>query len=376
MGPGSSVWIVANTTWYVFNFRSRLIQELAQAGYAITVLSPADEYVDRVRALGVRHIHLEMDNAGTNPVRDTALLVRFILLFRKERPGVLLTYTPKVNIFCSIAAKWTNVPVIANISGLGTGFIRGGWLTALVKLLYRVALRHPRRVFFQNEEDRTQFVRDGLVGRDRTERLPGSGVDVRRFTPVTKVDGEKFVFLFIGRLLSDKGIREYVEAARAVRSELPDVECRVLGFIDHGNPTAVSAAEVRAWEAEGTIRYLGSADDVIPHLAKANCVVLPSYREGCPRSLLEAASMCIPLIATDVAGCRQVVEDGVNGFLCQPNDAEDLAQKMKCMIELNPEDRSKMGTAGREKMLREFDERIVLDCYMNAVREFAKQEKI
>lgn len=373
MVPGSAVWIVANTTWYVFNFRSRLIQELAQDGYAVTVLSPADEYVDRVRALGVRHIHLEMDNAGTNPFRDAALLFRFIGLFRKERPGVLLTYTPKVNIFCSIAAKWTNVSVIANVSGLGTGFIRGGWLTTLVKLLYRVALRHPRRVFFQNEEDRSQFVGDGLVVRDRTRRLPGSGVDVRRFTPVAKTDRERFVFLFMGRLLSDKGIREYVEAARAVRLGSANVECWVLGFIDYGNPTAVSPDEIRAWEAEGTIRYLGSVDDVMPHLARADCVVLPSYREGCPRSLLEAASMGIPLIASDVPGCRQVVEDGVNGFLCRPYDAADLAQKMRHLLALAEAGRKKMGSAGREKMLREFDERVVLDEYMCAVKEFARK---
>lgn len=373
MAPGSSVWIVANTTWYVFNFRSRLIQELAQDGYAVTVLSPADEYVDRLRALGVRHIHLEMDNAGRNPFRDAALLIRFIVRFRKERPGLLLTYTPKVNIFSSIAAAWTNVPVIANISGLGTGFIRGGWLTALVKLLYRVALRHPLRVFFQNEEDRSQFVRDGLVTSDRTERLPGSGVDVQRFTPVAKADSEKFVFLFIGRLLSDKGIREYVEASRTVRSESPEVECWALGFIDYGNPTAVTADEVRAWEAEGVIQFLGSTDDVIPHLAKANCVVLPSYREGCPRSLLEAASMGIPLIASDVPGCRQVVVDGINGFLCRPFDAADLTQKMRHMLALGEVERKKLGSAGREKMLREFDERIVLDEYKSLVSEVIRK---
>ena len=283
---------------------------------------------------------------------------------------MLLTYTPKVNIFSSMAAAWTGVPVVANISGLGTGFIRGGWLTALVKLLYRVALRHPRRVFFQNEEDRSQFVRDGLVSRERTVRLPGSGVDVQRFAPVAKVSDGKFAFLFIGRLLADKGIREYVDAARTVRSEVPEVECRALGLIDRGNPTAVSVDEVRAWEAEGAIRYLGAVDDVIPHLAQADCVVLPSYREGCPRSLLEAASMGIPLIATDVPGCRQVVEDGVNGYLCRLSDSGDLARKMAMMIRLPDEERNRLGAAGRAKMLRDFDERIVLDHYLNAVREF------
>jgi len=371
MVPGTSVWIVANTTWYVFNFRSRLIRELIQGGYAVTVLSPADEYVARVRALGVRHVHLEMDNSGTNPVRDAALLARLVALLRKERPGMLLTCTPKVNIYCSIAAKWTNVPVVANVSGLGTGFIRGGWLTALVKLLYRAALRHPRRVFFQNEDDRSQFVRGGLVARERTQRLPGSGVDVQRFVPVARAGGGKFVFLFIGRLLSDKGIREYIAAARVVRSGSPDVECRVLGFIDRGNPTAVSPGEVRIWEEERTIRYLGSADDVMPHLAEADCVVLPSYREGCPRSLLEAASMGIPLITTDVPGCRQVVDDGINGFLCRPYDPVDLAEKMKKMFCLSVFERSQMGAAGRIKMLNEFDEKIVLDQYMKAVREFS-----
>lgn len=369
MVRGSSIWIVANTTWYVFNFRSRLIRELVQGGFVVTVLSPEDAYVAHVSALGVRHIPLEMDNAGTNPFRDAAFLARLLALFRKERPELLLTYTPKVNIYCSIAAKWIGVPVVANVSGLGTGFIRGGWLTALVKLLYRVALRHPRKVFFQNEEDRSLFVNGGLVTPDKTERLPGSGVDVRRFTPMAKVGGDRFVFLFVGRLLADKGIREYVEAARLVRSGSPDVEFRVLGLVDHGNPSAVSADEVRAWEAEGVIHHLGSVDDVVPHLAQADCVVLPSYREGCPRSLLEAASMAIPLIASNATGCRDVVQDGKNGFLCRLRDANDLAHQMRRMMALSTEDRSKMGLTGRELILKEFDENIVISRYLGTIRE-------
>ena len=148
-----SVWIVSNTTWYIFNFRSRLIRELLAKGFHVTALSPTDEYVDRARALGIRHIHLEMDNGGTNPLNDVRTLIGLTQLFREEKPGVLLTFTPKVNIYCSLAGRFARVPVIANISGLGTGFIRGGWLTHLVKRLYRLALRHPVRVFFQNEDD-------------------------------------------------------------------------------------------------------------------------------------------------------------------------------------------------------------------------------
>ena len=176
-----SIWFVSNTTWYTFNFRARLIRKLLAEGFRVTVLAPTDEYVDRVCVLGARHIHLELDNAGTNPLPDVRTLIRLTGLFRKEKPGVLLTFTPKVNIYSSLAGRMAGIPVIANISGLGTGFIRGVWQTALVKHLYRLALRHPATVFFQNEEDCSLFVKGRLVRQSVVKCLPD--VDVDRFSP-------------------------------------------------------------------------------------------------------------------------------------------------------------------------------------------------
>ncbi len=368
--PQQNIWIVSNTTWYVFNFRSRLISELTQRGYSVTVLSPADDYVARIQSLGSRHLHLEMDNAGTNPVRDLLMIARLMALFKRERPALLLTYTPKVNIYCAVAAKWTNVPVVSNISGLGTGFIRGGWLSLLVRALYRLALTHPKKVFFQNEDDHRLFIDYGLVAAGKTERLPGSGVDVNRFRPVERsLPGRHFIFLMVARLLRDKGVSEYVEAARQLREKHPAVRFHLLGFLDARNPTAISREQVQEWERAGLVCYLGAADDVTPYYADADCVVLPSYREGCPRSLLEAASMAKAIITTDVPGCRQVVDDGVTGLLVKVRDALDLAGKMERMLSYTEDERRAMGHRGREKMIREFDEKIVIDRYLQVIDE-------
>lgn len=363
-----SVWVVANTTWYVFNFRSRLIRELLLRGYSVTVLSPADEYVDRVRALGTQHVHLELDNAGTNPFRDIPTLIRLTRLFREEKPNVLLTFTPKINIYGALAARLAEIPAIANISGLGTGFLRGGWLATLMKLLYRLALRHPATVFFQNQDDCSLFIKEGLVSKSVVKLLPGSGVDVDRFIPQSRASTEGgFVFLMAARLLLDKGIGEYVEAARIVKRDFPSVEFRIVGFLDAKNPTAISAEQVAAWETERVIRYLDSTDEIVEHYASADCVVLPSYREGTPRSLLEAASMEKPIITTDVPGCREVVDDGRTGFLCRVRDPVDLAEKMRRMVVLPEVSRFRMGQDGRDKMIRQFDERIVITKYLNAI---------
>lgn len=365
-----TILIAANTTWYIHNFRGRLISTLIEKGYDVTVFSPRDRYVSQVEALGARHVHLEMDNAGINPVHDLAAVFRMIAVFRQERPMALLTYTPKVNIYSSFAARILGIAVIANVSGLGRAFVAGGWLEMVSRWLYRLALRYPHTVFFQNEEDRSDFVRAGFVDFEKTRRLPGSGVDVERFCPRVR-NGEKrqFVFLLVARMLWDKGVGEFVEAARLVKSEFTNVEFRILGFLDVQNPSAISQAQVEQWGKEAVVSYRGTTDDVASEYAMADCVVLPSYyREGVPRTLLESASMGIPIITTDAVGCRDTVEDGVTGFLCRPKDANDLADKMRRMLMLPPEKQKAMGCAGREKMLREFDERIVIDEYLRELK--------
>lgn len=364
------VWIAANTTWNLANFRANLIRALVAAGYRVTAFAPEDQYVSQVQALGVRHVHLPLDNSGTNPFREAFTIFRLMALLRRARPSLLLTFTPKPNIYGSIAAARLGICVIANVAGLGRAFVEQGWLNLVSRVLYRLALRHPARVFFQNHEDMGLFLRARLVRPDRAALLPGSGVDVQRFAPARKSATGTFVFLFVGRLLADKGIRELVEAARILRAEGLAFECRLLGFIDRDNPIAISDAELMQWEAEGVIRYLGVSDNVVDPMGQADCVVLPSYyREGCPRSLLEAASMAIPLIAADSIGCREVVTEGENGFLCQPRDAVDLARQMRRMLTLPVEQRERLGQAGRKKMVEHFDEKIVIAHYLHCIEE-------
>jgi glycosyltransferase involved in cell wall biosynthesis len=361
--------IAANTTWYIYNFRRALIGLLLERGYEIVALAPADSYVQRVEALGVRHAHLHLDNASTNPLRELVAVARMAITLNREKPKALLTFTPKVNIYGSIAARMLGIPVIANLSGLGRAFVSGGWLKWVATRLYRSALRQPQTVFFQNEQDRQAFINARLVDPTKARRLPGSGVDLRRFRPAEREDNtETFVFLLVARLLWDKGVGEFVEAAREVKKRFPQADFRLLGFLDVQNPSAISRAQVEQWQKEAVVRYLGVTDEVVPCYAEADCVVLPSYyREGVPRTLLEASSMGIPIITTDTDGCRDTVEDGVTGYLVRARDHVDLADKMAKMLRLAPGERRAMGQRGRAKMCREFDERIVLDTYAEAI---------
>jgi glycosyltransferase involved in cell wall biosynthesis len=365
-----TVVVSINASWNIVNFRKGLIDALRGRGDRVVALAPEDSFSDRLREWGVEFVPIAMNQQGVSPIEDLGLLARYRRRLGSIRPDVLLAYTIKPNIYGSLAAHSLGVPVINNISGLGTAFVRQGWLTALVTWLYRLALRRSRTVFFQNEEDRRLFLDKGIVRPAQARLLPGSGIDLERFRPTAgPVDGAPFAFLFAGRLLWDKGVREFVEAARLVRRERPDVRFRILGFVDAPNRTAVPEAELRAWSEEGLVDYLGASDDVRPHFEAADCVVLPSYREGLPRVLLEGAALARPLIATDVPGCRQVVEDGVNGFLCAPRDAPALAAAMLRMAGLTAGRRAEMGREGRRKVEAGFDQRIVIERYLRAIDE-------
>lgn len=360
------ILIAANTAWYLHNFRSRLIAALLQAGHRVTALAPEDKYAPRLTALGARYLPLTFHNTGTGP-GEAATLVRLGHLLGAERPDLVLTYTPKINIYLSLVARPLRIPVLANISGMGRGFISGGVLKFIMLCLYRVALRHPRIVFFQNCDDRAEFLDLGLVAPRQAILLPGSGVDLQRFLPVTRPARDKTAFLMVARLLTDKGVREYVEAARLVKKSHPLTKFRLLGPLEPPGPSAIGADELESWRADGVIEYLGSTDDVTPFYHAADCLVLPSYREGTPRTLLEGAATALPLITTDAVGCRNAVEHGVNGFLCRLRDAEDLAACMRQFLGLAPAQREMLGTAGRRKMEREFDEEFVIAQYLEAI---------
>lgn len=367
-----TIAVIANTSWYLWNFRLRLMLELHEMGYDVIAIAPPDAYSPRLEQHGLRFVSFPLNGRGTNPMVELGALVKLHFLLHRTRPDLILSYTSKANIYSSLAARLLGIPVVNNVAGLGYAFIRSGMLATMVKKMYKIAFMQSAKVFFQNSDDLRLFLDDGLVRPNVAERLPGSGVDLTHFAPVPLpvLSHKPFRFLLIARMLWDKGVGEFVEAARQVRQHRPDVGFCLLGFLDAQNPAAISRSQVEAWADEGVVTYLGATDDVRPHVANADCVVLPSYyREGVPRSLLEAASMGRPIITTDAIGCREVVVDGVNGYLCQPRDAADLADKMKRMLVLSNEACAKMGQLGREKVEREFDERIVIERYLGVIKQ-------
>lgn len=362
-----TIVLSANSDWNIVNFRGGLIRALRTAGYEPIVIAPQDPSTDkRMRELDVERIPIRIDRSGLNPWADLQLVGEYKRLLRRIRPAAYLGYTIKPNVYGCFAAASLGIPAIPNISGLGTAFIRSGPLQQIVKALYRVGFRRAPRVFFQNDEDRELFVDRKIVRADQARVLPGSGIDLDRFRPGPLPEGAP-IFILIGRLLRDKGVVEFVEAARQLRTEMPDGRFQLLGPIDDGNRTSVSKAELQSWIAQGVIEYLGTTDDVRPFIAAASAVVLPSYREGMPRSLLEAAAMGRPLIATDVPGCREIVEEGRNGLLCVVKDARSLASAMRRFAGMSLEDRIAMGKAARRKVQEEFSEERVIRAYLDAL---------
>ncbi len=369
-GAGMHVLITVNAAWNIWNFRRSLVAALIAEGHRVTVLAPPDATVVQLEQAGCRFLPLQMDVRGLNPLADLALMRRLASIFQRERPDVVLGFTIKNNIFGAMAAQRAGVPFVPNVTGLGTAFLSGGFLRGLAEVLYRRAFRGLPVVFFQNDEDRDLFVRSTMVQEDQARVLPGSGIDLVRFaaTPMPGAEVGPPVFLMVARLLRDKGVVEFVEAARRIRAILPEVRFQLLGPAGAENRTAIAEDVVRGWVAEGCIDYLGAQDDVRPFFRAASCAVLPSYREGAPRTLIEASAMARPVIATDVPGCRAVVEDGVTGFLCEVRNAESLARAMQRYLDLPPKARAAMGAAARAKMEREFDEAHVVNGYLDAIR--------
>jgi glycosyltransferase involved in cell wall biosynthesis len=357
----------ANSDWNIANFRPGLIRALKLAGYEPVVIAPHEPAADsRMRELDVERITVRIDRSGLNPWADLKLLATYKKLLGRLRPTAYLGYTIKPNIYGSLAAGSLGIPAIPNVSGLGTAFMRAGPLQRVVTTLYRLGFRRAPVVLFQNDEDRQLFLSRRIVRPDQARLVPGSGVDLDRFVPAPPPAGPP-IFLLIARLLRDKGVIEFVEAGRSLRTQMPEARFQLLGPIDSGNRTAVTQHELDAWVGEGIVEHLGTVDDVRPFIANATAVVLPSYREGMPRSLLEAAAMARPLIAADAPGCRDMVEDGVNGYLCAVRDPVSLASAMHRLAELPQEQRLAMGQAARRKIEEHFGEELVIRAYLDVL---------
>jgi len=368
-----SVALSANTSWYLWNFRRGIIESLISQGHHVICIAPRDDKSHELEKLGCKFIDLDMDRKGTNLRSEIVLVYRFFQTFRAHRPGCVLLFTVKPVIYGSLTAKLLGISCIGTVTGLGTAFVTKSWMTILIRNLYRIPLNVCSAVFFQNRHDRDQIAPVGKKLRKNIRLVPGSGVDLTHFNNrIRFVDlpgEEAFIFLFVGRMLRDKGVYEFVEAAQKVKEHRLRAEFWLVGGIDDGNATSISIGEIQRWENQAIVRYLGKVDDVRPYLLKSNCIVLPSYREGLPRVLLEAAAMARPVIASRVPGCEDVVREGETGLLCAPQDSGDLAEKMIALFSLPEADRFEMGRKARTHVEKHYDQKSVVDQYLAAIAQ-------
>ena len=365
--------LVCNTAWAIYTYRRGLLRMLIERGVEVSVIAPRDRTFAPLEEMGCRCVELPVASKSTDPRHDLQTLAALYREYRATQPHMVFHYTIKPNIYGSIAAKLAGVPSIAVTTGLGYVFIQKSRTASVAKRLYRFAFRFPREVWFLNQDDRQAFIDQNLLAHPgRARLLHGEGVDLDdyAFQPLPRANPqtEGFFFILIGRLLWDKGVAEYVDAARRLRQTYPYARFQLLGPVGVDNPSAITLDEMQAWQREGVIDYLGEAQDVRAFIGNADCVVLPSYREGVPRTLMEASAMGRPIVATDVPGCREVVENGVTGLLCEVKSADSLEQQMEHMLLLGYAARVEMGAAGRAKVVREFDEKAVVERYKGTIR--------
>jgi glycosyltransferase involved in cell wall biosynthesis len=360
--------LVLNSSWNAFNFRKGLIHAFLDDGNEVMVIAPRDEYSDDLIKWGVTFHSIELKGTGMNPLEDWKFKNNLQRILKSSRPDVLLGFTIKPNIYGAITAHTLRIPMICNVSGLGTTFLWKGWVRRIAVGLYNYAFRRTNFIFFQNADDRKLFLEHVSVSEQKTGLLPGSGIDLVEFSVKPLRLKKPITFLMIARLIVEKGVLEYIEAAKIVRKTHPEVRFELIGKYDPEHRRSISSEDFTSLKANG-ITYQPEERDIQKVIEKADVVVLPSYREGTPRTLLEAAAMGRPLIATDVPGCREVVEDGLNGFLCKEMNAQSLAQKINLFLALTTDEQRKMGQASRHLVEERFDEKLVVNEYSRVIHK-------
>ncbi len=364
----------ANTDWYLYNFRLDLARYLAAEGMEVVMMSPPGDYGERLRQEGFRWISVPMERRSLNPLAEWKLLMRIRKIYAQEKPDAVHNFTIKSVIYGGLAAQAQNIRSrIHAVTGLGHVFVsdslRARLLRPLVKMLLKRAMRGSHgRLIVQNPDDRRLFVDLKLIDPGHIHLIKGSGVDTRVFVPTRHQRGRRFRVLLASRLLREKGVREYAHAAEKLAIHADRVEFLLAGATDPGNPSSVDEDDIRVWQLTGLMKVLGHVDDVRYLMREVDLMVLPSYREGLPRGLIEAAAMELPIVTTDAPGCREVVDDGINGLLVPVGDADALARAIEYMLD-HPEKCREFGRAGRKKVLREFDQKIVFALTGQVYRE-------
>lgn len=372
VGNPMRIAIVLNTSWNIFNFRMGLVRSLLNQGHEVIAIAPKDEYTQLLIDEGCTYKEVKMDSRGANVLKDLGLIFELWGIYRRVKPDVVLHYTIKPNIYGTLAASMLRIPSVNNVCGLGTAFLNKGLVSRIAIGMYKLAFRFPKLIYFQNNDDKKFFDEKNITKNNATQVLPGSGINLNHFTPSHEQANKKFTFLLISRLIHDKGILEYIDAIKILKEKGIEADFQLLGNKDVEHKRGIPEDLINEWIDNNIVEYLGSTNDVRPFINQADCVVLPSYREGTPRSLLEAASSAKPIVATNVAGCTNVVENNVNGLLCKVKDAKDLADKLEEMANMPQEKVKEMGSASRKLVEERFDEKIVIDSYLNTISSLQK----
>jgi len=357
------VLILVSHDVVIYNLRRELVERLIKDKYEVVISSPYGERIDDLINMGCIYKNVSIERHGTNIFNDLKLIIYYKKLIKEVEPDVVLTYTTKPNIYGSIAAMSHNVPYIATITGLGTAVEKDGPLQKLLIFLYKIAFKKIHRVFFQNTAN-MQFFIDNKIAINRHKLVPGSGVNLEHFSVLDyPSDNESVEFVFIARIMKEKGIDQYLEAAEYIRKKYPNTRFHVCGFCEEAYEE-----KLQIMQAKGVIKYHGMVRDVREILKRTHCTILPTYYpEGLSNVLLESAACGRPIITTNRAGCREVVDDEVNGYVIEQQNSQDLIDKIEKFINLDYESKKRMGLAGRRKVEAQFDRKIVVDAYFKEI---------
>lgn len=361
MNP-QTILVLTNNIGGFHSFRKEVVKAIVDAGYEVVISHPdEDERVSYFTGIGCKDVLTEFDRRGMNPLKDLQLLSKYRKLIKTYKPVVVLTYTIKPNVYGGMACRLTHTPQLANVTGLGDAIENGGMLQKLTVLLYKIGIGKSKRVFFQNTYNRQFCIGKGIANEDSI-LLPGSGVNLDHHLYQDYPEDGVIKFLFIARLLKDKGADEYFEAATRIKEKYPNTEFRILGTCEGDYKEKLDDLESR-----GIIRFLGKTSDVRPFLKEVHCTIMPSYHEGMSNVNLESAANGRPVITTNVPGCKETVDDGVTGILCESKSSESLVAAIEKFLNLSYEEKKEMGLAGRKKVEREFDRQIVIKAYMKEI---------
>lgn len=367
------VLLLGNHGFVIYNFRKELIQRLLKDGYEVYISLPCDEKVDVMVSWGCKFVETNVDRRGTNPATDLKLVGHYVKILKDIKPDVVLTYTIKPNLYGGIACRILNIPCINNITGLGSGFSGNPALKVLLTNLYKVGLKKSKCVFFQNTEDMNTLVKNNII-KGRYELIPGSGVNLNEYKFMEYPIEEKLNFIFIGRIMRDKGIDQYLSAAKKIKQKHSHVNFNVIGFIEKSQSHYTDL--INQYENEGFINYLGYQSDVRPFIQDASCLIQPSHGgEGLSNVLLETAASGRALIASDISGCRETIDEGENGYTFEKKSTQSLVDKIEKFINLNYFEKKEMGKKSREKTEKEFDRNIVVNVYIQEISKIILEAK-